>query len=225
MKILLIEDDKQTRDYVTNGLSQCGYTVDAAGNGSDAWELFATREYDIVVIDRMLPDLDGIELVKSIRESGSSAGIIMLTAVGRTVDRVNGLASGADDYLIKPFAFAELLARINAISRRPREAVPRTLLGLADLELDIAMHSVRRGGSAIELHQREFQLLEYFLRNVGRIVTRSMLLERVWDIRFAPKTNIVDTHVSRLRAKVDGPFEVKLIHTLRGVGYRMSLDA
>jgi two-component system OmpR family response regulator len=225
MKILLVEDDEQTRTYVCNGLSQSGHTVDAATNGSDAWELFATREYDIVVVDRMLPDLDGIELVRNIRQTGSTSGILMLTAVGRTDARIDGLASGADDYLIKPFAFAEFLARVNSVSRRVRESPTKLQLNLADLELDISMHVARRSGSVIELHNREFQLLEYFLRNVGRVVTRSMLLERVWDIRFEPRANIVDTHVSRLRAKIDGPSDTKLIHTVRGIGYRMSLDA
>lgn len=224
MKILLIEDDSRTREYICKGLMQKGHVVDAAKDGVEGWELVSTRDYDVAIIDRMLPGLDGLQLIRDLRRSGSPARILMLTAMGRTDDRVEGLTSGADDYLTKPFAFAELVARINALSRRSGEEAKPLILSLADLQLDIRMHSVRRGGLEIELHNREHQLLEYFLRNIGRTVTRSMLLERVWDIRFDPKTNVVETHVSRLRAKVDGPFRLKLIHTVRGIGYRMSPD-
>lgn len=225
MKILLIEDDPQTCDYVCKGLMQKGHVVDAAKDGVEGWELVSTREYDVAIVDRMLPGMDGLQLIRELRRSGSPVRILMLTAMGRTDDRVEGLTSGADDYLTKPFAFAELMARINALSRRSGDEAKPLILTLADLQLDTSMHSVRRGDLEIKLHSREYQLLAYFLRNIGRTVTRPMLLERVWDISFDPKTNVVETHVSRLRAKVDGPFRIKLIHTVRGIGYRMSLDA
>jgi two-component system OmpR family response regulator len=175
--------------------------------------------FDVLIVDRMLPGLDGLAAIRAAREAGVTAPALMLTALGGVDDRVSGLEAGADDYLVKPFAFAELVARIGALTRRPAVAAPRTRLVVGDLEMDLLERSVTRAGRPIELQPREFGLLEYLMKNAGRVVTRKMLLENVWEYHFDPKTNIVETHMSRLRAKVDKGFEVELIVTLRGAGY------
>lgn len=219
MRILMIEDDKAAADYAAKGLSESGHICDVLADGSDG--LFqATREsYDVIVADRMLPGLDGLSMVRALRAAGIKTPVLFLTAIGGIDDRVEGLEAGGDDYLTKPFAFAELLARLNALARRPPVQVVKTVLAVADLELDLMSRVARRGGQIIDLLPKEFTLLEVLMRNDGRIVTRTMLLERVWDFHFDPKTSVVETHISRLRAKIDKPFAVALLHTVKSAGY------
>jgi two-component system OmpR family response regulator len=219
MKILLIEDDQPTAAFVEKGLRQAGHEVDHSGDGREGLVLATTVTYDAAVIDRMLPGLDGIALVKTLRGAGVKTPVLCLTARGSIDDRVEGLEAGADDYLGKPFAFSELLARLNALARRPPIAGEATVLQVGDLVMELVARKVRRGGQPIDLMPREFKLLEVLMRNRGRVMTRTMLLERVWDFRFDPKSSIVETHVSRLRAKVDRPFDSSLIRTERGMGY------
>jgi two-component system OmpR family response regulator len=219
MKILLIEDDPDTAGYVANGLRENNHLVEHAVNGRDGLFLASGGGHDMMVIDRMLPGVDGLAIVKTIRVAGLKAPVLMLTNLGGINDRVEGLEAGADDYLVKPFAFAELLARINALARRPPIAPAAPVLKVADLELDRLKRTVTRGGRQIELQPQEFKLLEYLMRNAEQLVTRTMLLENVWDFHFDPRTSVVETHISRLRAKVDREFGVELIHTLRGSGY------
>lgn len=219
MKILIVEDDTETADYLATGLRELGHTVDVAKNGRDGLFLAAGEPYDVAVVDRMLPQLDGLAMVKTLRGAGVKVPVLFLTAVGGIDDRVQGLEAGADDYLIKPFAFAEVVARLNALGRRPPIAEAQTVFSVGDLELDVVRRSVTRGGRRIELQPQEFKLLEYLMRHSGQVVTRTMLLEHVWDFHFDPRTTIVETHVSRLRAKVDRDFGVELIHTIRGAGY------
>ncbi len=219
MKILLIEDDPDTAGYVANGLRENSHLVEHAANGRDGLFLASGGGHDMMVIDRMLPGVDGLAIVKTIRVAGLKVPVLMLTNLGGINDRVEGLEAGADDYLVKPFAFAELLARINALARRPPIAPAVPVLKVADLELDRLQRTVTRGGRLIEVQPQEFKLLEYLMRNAGQLVTRTMLLENVWDFHFDPRTSVVETHISRLRAKVDREFGVELIHTLRGSGY------
>ena len=219
MKILLIEDDPDTAGYVANGLRENSHLVDHAENGRDGLFLASGGGHDMMVVDRMLPGVDGLAIVKTIRVAGLKVPVLMLTNLGGINDRVEGLEAGADDYIVKPFAFAELLARINALARRPPIAPAVPVLKVADLELDRLKRTVTRGGRQIELQPQEFKLLEYLMRNAEQLVTRTMLLENVWDFRFDPRTSVVETHISRLRAKVDREFGVELIHTLRGSGY------
>jgi two-component system, OmpR family, response regulator len=220
MKILLIEDDKPTLEFIEKGLRQAGHEVDRSLDGREGLVLATTFPYDAAVIDRMLPGLDGLALVKTLRGAGVRTPIIFLTARGGIEDRVEGLEAGADDYLGKPFAFSELMARLNALVRRPPMASGEaTVLQVGGLVMDLVTRKVRRDDQLIELMPREFKLLEVLMRNRGRLMTRTMLLERVWDFRFDPKSSIVETHVSRLRAKVDRPFDVPLIRTERSMGY------
>jgi two-component system OmpR family response regulator len=219
MKILFIEDDPETAAYVVNGLKECGHTVDHAPNGRDGLFLAAGETYDLMIIDRMLPGLDGLGIVKTVRGAGIATPILFLTTLGGIDDRVAGLEAGGDDYLIKPFALVELLARINALARRPPMATVVTTLRVADLEIDLLKRTVTRAGRRIELQPQEFKLLEYLMRHAARVVTRTMLLENVWEFHFDPQTNVVETHISRLRGKVDRGFGDKLIHTVRGFGY------
>jgi two-component system OmpR family response regulator len=219
MKILLVEDDEPTAAYIEKGLHESGHEVDRTGDGRDGLVLATTHSYDAAVIDRMLPGLDGLALVKTLRGAGVSTPVLFLTALGWIDDRVEGLEAGADDYLGKPFAFSELLARLNALARRPHIANEATVLQVGDLVMDLIGRKVRRGDQSIDLQPREFKLLEVLMRNRGRLMTRTMLLERVWEFRFDPKSSIVETHVSRLRAKVDRPFDVPIIRTERGMGY------
>src|ERR1700720_1130380 len=219
MKILLIEDDQPTAAFVEKGLRQAGHEVDHSGDGREGLVLATTVTYDAAVIDRMLPSLDGMALVKTLRGAGVRTPVLFLTALGWIDDRVEGLEAGADDYLGKPFAFSELMARLNALGRRPPMTGEATLLQVGDLVMDLVGRKVRRGDQSIDLQPREFKLLEVLMRNRGRLVTRTMLLERVWEFRFDPKSSIVETHISRLRAKVDRPFDTSLIRTERGMGY------
>jgi two-component system OmpR family response regulator len=221
MHILVIEDDAETANYVSEGLRREGHTVDAVADGREGIVQASASPYDVIVVDRMLPGLDGLSLVKSIRSAGVRSPVLFLTALSGVDDRVAGLESGGDDYLTKPFAFSELLARVNAIARRPPLRDKETVLKVGDLAMDLIARTVRRRGELIDLQPREFRLLEVLMRNRGRVVTRTMLLERVWDFHFDPKTTVVETHISRLRAKIDRPYDVELIHTVRGTGYRI----
>ena len=221
MKILLIEDDAETAAYIVNGLSEEGLVVEHADNGRDGLVLAAGESYDVMIVDRMLPGLDGLGIVKTIRGAGVKTPVLFLTTMAGVDDRVEGLEAGGDDYLAKPFAFSELLARVHALARRPPLTAEKTVLKVADLEMNLIRRKVTRGGQTIELQPREFRLLEYLMRNAGRVVTRTMLLEQVWEFHFDPKTNVVETHISRLRAKVDKPFGTELIHTVRGAGYSL----
>lgn len=221
MRILLVEDDARTADYITRGFSEGGNVCDVVDNGQDG--LFqATREtYDVMIVDRMLPGLDGLSLVKALRAAGIGTPLIFLTSIGGVDDRVEGLEAGGDDYLTKPFAFSELAARVAALARRPAVQQEITLLKVHDLQMDLIRRRVSRNGQEIELQPKEFMLLETLMRNEGRVLTRTMLLERVWDFHFDPQTSVVETHISRLRAKVDKPFDTALIHTTRSSGYSL----
>jgi len=221
VKILLIEDDAETAAYARKGLREQGHTVDHAADGRDGLFLAAGGPYDVMIIDRMLPELDGLAIVKTLRGAGVKAPILFLTTMSGVADRVEGLNAGGDDYLVKPFAFTELLARVNALARRPPPSAIETSLTVADLEMDLLKRSVVRGGRPIELQPQEFKLLEFLMRNAERVVTRTMLLENVWEFHFDPKTTVVETHMSRLRAKVDRGFDRELIHTVRGAGYSL----
>ena len=225
MKLLLIEDDQRTADFICRGLREHGHVTKHADNGRDGLLLAASSKYDALVIDRMLPGIDGLSIMKTLHAADSHAPVIFLTTMGGIDDRVEGLEAGADDYLVKPFALAELLARLGAIMRRPPLAKFRTTLSFADLEMNLLTREVRRGGRRIELQPQEFKLLEFLLQSDGRIVTKTMLLEKVWGFHFDPQTSIVETHMSRLRAKVDRDFDLALIRTLRGVGYCLRCDA
>jgi two-component system, OmpR family, response regulator len=219
MKILVIEDDRQTADYLAKGLRQEGHIVEVSYDGRDGLFRAASEQFDVMIIDRMLPELDGLAVVKTIRGAGIKTPILILTALGGIDDRVTGLEAGSDDYLVKPFAFAELVARVNALARRAPFANTETSHKVADLEMDLLKRRVVRAGTTIDLTPLEFKLLEYLMRHRGRVVTRTMLLEEVWGFHFDPKTNVVETHISRLRAKIDKGFGSELIHTARGSGY------
>ena len=222
MKILLIEDDADTAAYVADGLREHGHVVDHVADGRDGLSLAADERYELLIIDRMLPGIDGLAIVQTIRAGGVRTPVLFLSTLDGLDDRVTGLDAGGDDYLVKPFALSELAARANALGRRPAMAAPETMLRAGDLEMDLLKRTVTRRGRPIDLQPREFRLLEYLLRNAGRVVTRTMLLEHVWDFHFDPRTTVVETHMSRLRAKIDRDFEVELIHTVRGHGYSIS---
>src|ERR1700730_15839999 len=220
MKVLLIEDDEETSAYISRGLREQGHVVDLAAAGRDGLFLATDGGHDVLIVDRMLPGLDGIGLVQTLRETGVKAPVLFLTALGGVGDRVRGLEAGGDDYLVNPFAFAELLARINALARRPPLTETPTMLRAGDLEMDLLKRIVIRGGRPIEL-----QLLEVLMRNLDRVVTRTMLLESVWDFHFDPRTNIVETHMSRLRSKLSQYGGAELILTVRGAGYALRVPA
>ena len=221
MRIMVVEDDRRTSDYVRQGLMQAGHIVDVLEDGRDALAHGSRTSFDVIIIDRLLPGLDGLLVVKALRATGNTTPVLFLTAVNGVDDRVEGLESGGDDYLVKPFAFSELLARVHALGRRPPAQVEKTVLQVGDLELDLVRRTCRRGDTPIDLLPREFALLEYLMRNEGRVLTRTMLLERVWDFHFDPQTSVVETHVSRLRAKIDKPFAEPLLHTIRHTGYSL----
>jgi two-component system OmpR family response regulator len=221
MRFLIVEDDRHNAAYLAAQLDALGHAVACAHNGPDGLLRGVELGYDVIVLDRMLPELDGLGVVTRLRSAGIQTPVLFLTCLSGIDDRVEGLAAGGDDYLIKPFAFTELLARLTALARRPPLNEQKAILAFADLEMDLIKGTVSRGGEPIELQPREFRLLAYLLRNEGRVVTRKMLLENVWDFHFDPKTNIVETHVSRLRTKVDRGRAVALIHTLRGLGYSL----
>lgn len=223
MKLLVVEDDKDVASYVTNGLEQAGYTVDSADDGKDGLFLVTTETYDAVIVDRMLPGVDGLTIVRTMRASGVTIPVLVLSALGEVDDRVDGLKAGGDDYLVKPFAFVELQARVAALLRRhhARSDGELTVLQVGDLKMDLLRREVTRAGSRIDLQPREFMLLEYLMRHAGQVVTRTMLLEAVWSYHFDPQTNVIDVHMSRLRAKIDKDFRQPMLHTVRGAGYRL----
>ncbi len=219
MRVLVVEDDERTAAFVARSLREHGHSVDLTGDGREGLMLAAAQAYDALIIDRMLPGVEGLTIVKTIRASGSQTPVILLTTKAQISDRVEGLEGGADDYLVKPFAFAELNARLNALVRRPPISAVETMFRVHDLEMDLLKRTVTRGGAPIAVQPQEFKLLEYLMRNAGRVVTRTMLLENVWDFHFDPMTKVVETHISRLRGKVDKGFDCELIHTIRGAGY------
>jgi two-component system OmpR family response regulator len=221
MRILLIEDDSQMADYVNRGLAEAGHTCDVVQDGRDGLYQATRESYDVLVVDRMLPGLDGLSVIKAIRAARVKVPAIFLTSIGGVDDRVEGLEAGGDDYLVKPFAFSELMARLNALARRPPVTEEKTVLRVADLELDLVKRHASRSGQIIDLQPREFTLLEVLMRGEGRVLTRTMLLELVWDFHFDPKTSVVETHISRLRAKIDKPFDIALLHTIRNTGYSL----
>ncbi len=225
MKILLVEDDAETAAYVARSLRQHGHLVDLAATGRDGLFMATGETYDVLVIDRMLPGMDGLSLVKTLRSAEIRTPVLFLTTMSGIDDRVEGLNAGGDDYLVKPFAFSELLARISALGRRPPMSDVRTVLQVGDLEMDLLKRRVTRAGEAIELQPREFQLLEFLMRHAEQVVTRTMLLEGVWEFHFDPKTNVVETHISRLRSKLDRGRACELIHTIRGSGYSLRAPA
>jgi len=225
VRVLVIEDDEEAARYVVKGLAESGHVADHAADGTRGLELALSGPYDVLVVDRMLPKLDGVAIVAALRRSGITIPVLVLSALGRVEDRVEGLKSGADDYLPKPFAFAELLARLEALVRRAKPEAAETRLRVADLELDVVRRTVRRGGAAIDLKPREFRILEYLMRHAGQVVTRTMLLENVWDYQFDPQTNVIDVHMSRLRQKIDGEGDRPLLQTVRGAGYRLRSEA
>ncbi|VAW78474.1 response regulator in two-component regulatory system with PhoQ [hydrothermal vent metagenome] len=221
MHILLIEDDRNAAGYLVKGLTESGHVVDHAADGEDGLHMALTGDYDILVVDRMLPRRDGLSIIRLLRADNNRTPVLVLSALGEVDDRVEGLRAGGDDYLVKPYAFVELLARLDALVRRGSDNDSPMRLSVADLELDLVKHRVMRAGQVIRLQPRELRLLEFFMRHAGQVVTRTMLLEQVWDFQFDPKTSVIDTQVSRLRAKIDKGFEPSLLHTIRGVGYRL----
>jgi two-component system OmpR family response regulator len=223
-KILIVEDDRETASYLTRGLAQEGHSVEQATNGQDGLFRATDGSFDLVILDRMLPVLDGMAVLKALRAADIDTPVLVLSALASVGDRIEGLESGSDDYLVKPFSFAELLARVNALLRRSEARVGTTdhRLTVGDLEIDPLSRTVKRGGKKIELKPREYLLLEYFARNEGRVVTRTMLLEQVWDYHFDPGTNVIDVHVSRLRRKLEDGFDKPLLHTVRGAGYMLA---
>ena len=219
MHVLLIEDDVDAADYLVKGLKESGHQVVHAADGKAGLLKAAAENFDVLIVDRMLPELDGLSLVQHLRATGNATPVLFLSALGEVDDRVKGLRAGGDDYLVKPYAFAELLARVETLGRRPQPQPVATSLKIADLEMDLLGRKVTRGDQIIDLQTKEFQLLEVMMRHAGQVMTRTMLLEKVWDYHFDPQTNVIDVHISRLRQKVDRDFETPLIHTVRGAGY------
>ena len=225
MRILVVEDDIEAQRYLVQGLKESGHVVDEAADGDLGLSLALSRPYDIAIVDRMLPKLDGLNVVAEMREHGNTTPVLFLSALSEVDDRVKGLKAGGDDYLTKPYAFVELLARIDALMRRRTPAGVKTQLQVGDLELDLLTRAATRSGQEIELQPREFRLLEYLMRHDNQVVTRTMLLESVWEYHFDPQTNVIDVHISRLRAKIDKGFELPLLHTVRGAGYMIRAAA
>ena len=222
MRILVVEDDKDVAGFVLKGLREAGHVVEHADNGRDGLFMAASENFDAIVLDRMLPGgIDGLRLLETLRGQNNNTPVLFLSAMAQVYDRVRGLKAGGDDYLTKPFAFAELLARVEALARRGKGEGPTTKLAVGDLEMDLLSRGVKRGGQRIDLQPREFRLLEFLMRHAGQVVTRTMLLEGVWDYHFDPQTNVIDVHVSRLRQKVDKPFATPMIHTVRNAGYML----
>ena len=221
-RILVVEDDPETASQLVDFLGTCGYEVDLARNGNDGLRLGSSRCYAVMTIDRMLPGMDGLSIIRKLRKSGIDMPALIVSALGEVDDRVRGLRSGGDDYLVKPFAFAELLARVEALARRSTTVAKETLLRVGDLELDLVARTANRAGKEIALLPREFQVLEYLVRNAGQVVPRAMLLQHVWNLNFDPTTNIIDVYVGRVRRKVDNHHSYPLIHTVRGVGFCVS---
>jgi two-component system OmpR family response regulator len=226
MKILVVEDNVRVAQFVCKGLREIGHTVDHAATGRDGLFLATAEPYDVMVLDRMLPgEIDGLGIIEALRRTGNKTPILILSALAEVDDRIRGLRAGGDDYLTKPFAFGELAARVDALARRAEGTGKQTTLTVGDLTMDLLAHTVSRKGQPIQLQPREFKLLEYMMRHAGQVVTRTMLLENVWEYHFDPQTNVIDVHVSKLRQKIDSGFDPPLLHTVRGVGYRLSADA
>lgn len=221
MKVLVIEDDREAADYLVNALTEHGHNAHTAADGETGFLLADGGDYDILIVDRMLPRRDGLSVIAGLRSRGNTTPVLILSALGEVDDRVTGLRAGGDDYLTKPYAFSELLARIEVLARRPSVKEVETVYRVDDLELDRLSHSVRRAGQEIILQPREFRLLEFLMRNSGQVVTRTMLLENVWDYHFDPQTNVIDVHISRLRSKIEKGFDKPLLHTVRGAGYML----
>ncbi len=225
MRILVVEDDKDVAGFVVKGLREAGHTIEHVDNGRDGLFLAASENFDAIILDRMLPGgIDGLRLLETLRAQDNATPVLFLSALGQVDDRVKGLKAGGDDYMTKPFAFAELLARGEALARRGKGEGPTTRLMVGDLEMDLLSRGVKRAGQKIDLQPREFRLLEYLMRHAGQVVTRTMLLEGVWDYHFDPQTNVIDVHVSRLRQKIDKPFESTLLHTVRNAGYMLRVE-
>ncbi len=221
MRILVVEDDTDVSRYIKRGLTEAGHVVDVAESGTDGLAMAREERFDVLIVDRMLPGMDGITLIETLRRDNRKVPVLILSALGELGDRVVGLRAGGDDYLPKPFAFEELLARVEALARRNYQGAVETQLKVADLEMDVLSRKVRRQGQTINLQPREFRLLEYLMRHSGQVVTRTMLLENVWDYHFDPQTNVIDVHVSRLRSKIDRDFDIPLLQTVRGAGYML----
>jgi two-component system OmpR family response regulator len=221
MKLLVIEDDPVASGYLCKALKESGHVVDVVDVGMQGLQRATSEPFDVLIVDRMLPSLDGLTVIETLRKSGNDTPVLIVSALGEVDERVRGLRSGGDDYLVKPYAFAELLARVEVLAGRRSGDGPVTRLEVADLELDLLSRSVKRAGESIELQSREFKLLEYLMRHAGQVVTRTMLLEAVWDFHFDPQTNVIDVHISRLRRKIDKGFDAALIHTVRGAGYSL----
>jgi two-component system, OmpR family, response regulator len=219
MRVLLVEDDTETASFLTKALKESGHNAEWAADGITGLELAREGAFDVLLIDRMLPELDGLSIIHTLRKEGNQTPVLVLSALGEVDDRVKGLKAGGDDYLTKPYAYAELLARVEALSRRTIPGEQSTRLVVGDLVLDRLSHAVTRAGEPITLQPREYRLLEYLMKHAGQVVTRTMLLENVWDYHFDPQTNVIDVHVSRLRSKIDKSFDKPLIHTVRGAGY------
>lgn len=225
MKLLLVEDNERVTRFVMKGLREAGHTADHAGNGRDGMFLAASEPYDVIIMDRMLPgDVDGLGIIEALRKSGNRVPILILSALSDVDERIRGLRSGGDDYLTKPFAFGELLARIDALNRRAQASDTKTSLAVGDLRMDLLSRKVVRGNRTIALQPQEFKLLEYLMRHAGQVVTRTMLLENVWNYNFDPQTNVVDVHISKLRQKIDVGPERSLLRTVRNAGYMMNAD-
>ena len=225
MKLLLVEDNERVANFVKKGLTEAGHTIDHADNGRDGMFLAASEPYDVIIMDRMLPGcVDGLGIIAALRKTGSKVPILILSALSDVDERIRGLQSGGDDYLVKPFAFGELLARLDALVRRSQDNSAETTLVVDDLSVDLLSRKVTRAGKAVSLQPREFKLLEYLMRHANQVVTRTMLLENVWDYRFDPQTNVVDVHVSKLRHKIDAGFARPLLRTIRNAGYMLTAD-
>lgn len=224
MKILLIEDDREAADYLKKAFFEAGHVVDIAPDGETGFNLADNGSYDVYVVDRLLPRRDGLSVISELREKGDTTPALVLSALGEVDDRVTGLRAGGDDYLTKPYAFSELLARVEVLRRRVGAKDVETRYSVGDLELDRLTHQVRRAGQEITLQPREFRLLEYLMRNAGKVVTRTMLLEHVWDYHFDPQTNVIDVHISRLRGKIEKGFDSPVLHTVRGAGYMLRAE-
>lgn len=221
MKVLVIEDDREASRYLEKALTEAGHSADVAGDGETGETLAENGHYDVLIVDRMLPKKDGLTVIMALRSKGIETPVLILSALGQVDDRVTGLRAGGDDYLTKPYAFSELLARIEVLQRRKNPKEAETIYRVGDLELDRLAHTAKRGGQDIILQPREFRLLEYLMRHAGQVVTRTMLLENVWDYHFDPQTNVIDVHISRLRSKIEKGFDTPLLHTVRGAGYML----
>tara|TARA_R110000868_G_scaffold322583_3_gene583547 strand:+ start:9947 stop:10618 length:672 start_codon:yes stop_codon:yes gene_type:complete len=221
MRILIVEDDREAANYIRKGLRESGHVADHAPDGEEGLEMARAAEYDVLVVDRMMPRMDGLSMVAALRGDNVRTPVLILSALGEVDDRVEGLKAGGDDYLVKPYAFAELLARVEALARRRDPDAVKTRLVVGDLEMDLLARTVVRDTEEILLQPREFRLLEFLMKHSGQVVTRTMLLEKVWDYHFDPQTNVIDVHISRLRSKIDKPFPRALLHTVRGAGYRL----